>query len=294
MAATRAELKLAVPVWAERIEAEIRGSFLMVFGSRHLHFPHDAGIVVAGEMARFDIMQRFRWTATDGSSRHGPPDGPGVYRFANADTDEKLISFVKEFGPVWGKIEFEKFNEDGTSEVCVAQDLDDLRFEQQKFAALTKVVEQINLNARADRDAIIKHLAKIPWQSPYVLALSREVHYPEPANAADATIFWASFALCFELNAYPPKLIPYKGQVFELPAVHPEGIREAIYWQLRRDYLAQRAIGTCLNCGGNFPVFKKGATACGESCRRALRNQRYWSAHRQEINSKRKKKGHGE
>ena len=115
---------------------------------------------------------------------------------------------------------------------------------------------------------------------------------PTPKKAA-SILPWAHKALCMLLNECPPKLVPFDGEVIELPIVPDEGIRDAIYWQLRRDYLAQRAIGNCLNCGGHFPIHKRGARACSETCRRALRNRKYWSKKKNTVNRNRREKSTG-
>jgi hypothetical protein len=57
--------------------------------------------------------------------------------------------------------------------------------------------------------------------------------------------------------------------------------------------LAQREIGNCLHCGSHFAVFKHGARACGQTCRTALRNQKYWSENRDAVNRNRRKKRTG-
>jgi len=44
----------------------------------------------------------------------------------------------------------------------------------------------------------------------------------------------------------------------------PRGIRSVLYFELRLDYLAGRQVGKCQNCGGHFPILKRGARACSE------------------------------
>ena len=96
--------------------------------------------------------------------------------------------------------------------------------------------------------------------------------------------------LCELFNNYPPLLVPFGGrEPAEMPRIAEEGIREVLYFQLRIDYLAQRQLGTCRNCGGHFPIMRRGARACSETCRKALRNQKYWQANKEEINRQRRK-----
>jgi hypothetical protein len=240
-----------------------------------------------------DIFQRFHRYALRQLSKRDTSGDAGVYQFADATTDEKLIAFVQEFGPVWGVVDFTKYEENGTTTIIVAQTMESLRDEQKTFAAVAKILQQVNRNSQADAEIIKAQMFEIPWLTPYGYILSGGYQYGGPTDKKSAALYWANLALCLVFNGYPPKLIPYNGEVFEMPEISDEGIRNAIYWQLRRDYLAQRAIGTCLHCGNHFPVYKRGTHGCSEPCRRALRNQKYWNKSKATINAERREKRTG-
>ena len=64
--------------------------------------------------------------------------------------------------------------------------------------------------------------------------------------------------LCDLLNRHSPVLVPVEGEVIELPATPNEGTVGALYFQLRRDFLANRQIGIYLNCRSQFSVLRYG------------------------------------
>ena len=64
--------------------------------------------------------------------------------------------------------------------------------------------------------------------------------------------------LCDLLNRHSRVLVPVEGEVIELPATPNEGTVGALYFQLRRDFLANRQIGIYLTCGSQFSVLRYG------------------------------------
>jgi len=235
---------------------------------------------------------------------------------------------VEEFGPVWGKVVSSHFEDDSPRTLTVAQSLVQLRREQEIFAAAVKLMQQLNRNAKADPVVMLLAMARIlpPQFRPpdgfptskscrnYVTPLPtgpNTMSYPvavrfsavaidlwcsdgfPKADKKEAVIGLARQVLCDLLNQHSPVLVPIGGEVIELPVIANEGIIQALYFQLRLDFVAQRQIGICLNCGAHFPVLRRGAKACGAGCRTALRNQKYWDAHKKTINRNRRKKHRG-
>ena len=284
-------LRVITPVWAQQIEVERQGETLLVTGWGRIPDPIDAREVEPGQISQLDIFQRFNRYVLRHLGEKQKPEDAGVYQFADADNDEKLIAFVKEFGPVWGDVRFSKYEGNGTCTLTVAQSVRRLRNEQEKFAATAKLLQQVNRNSQADSGIMTATMLDIHipafWQIMIDNFLST---VGSVAKKTESVLPWAHLALCMVLNDYPPRLVPLNGEVIELVCTSDEGIRYAIYYQLRRDYLAQRTIGTCLNCGGHFSVYKRGTRGCSESCRRALRNQRYWNKHKKAVNRNRRKK----
>jgi hypothetical protein len=287
-------LRVIFPVWAQRIDVEKQRDTILVTGWGRIASPIDAREVEPGQVSRLDIFQRFHRYFLSQLGEKKAVEDAGVYQFADADNDEKLITFVKEFGPVWGQVRSSKYEENGTCTLTVAQSLRGLRQEQREFAAAAELLRQVNRNSQADSAIIASTMLDIGlpayWQVMTDTFLSTE---GSVARKTESVLPWARRALCMVLNHYPPRLVPVDGEVIELAGSPDEGIRDAIYYQLRRDFLAQRTIGICLNCGGHFAVHKRGTRGCSESCRRALRNQKYWSKHKKTVNRNRRKRREG-
>jgi hypothetical protein len=310
------------PVWAQEIEVEDQGDVFLVTGRGHLPGPLDVRAVNPTEISGLDLFARFeRYAKRQRTKKHGSTEA-GIYQFADASDDKKLLAFIKEHGPVWGEVRSSKYDEDGICSLVVAQDRNRLRRQQEIFAAAVELLRQVNRNAKADLEAIVRAMARIsslpqlprwlpddrrislqldhllaadpddffgPWSLiATMLLFSKKISDREKR---EAVLSHAHLMLCDLFNRYPPRMVPVRGQPIELPNVTQSGILEALYFKLRLDYQAGRAIGTCLHCGGHFPVLKRGARACGEACRRALRNQKYWEKHSKELNRNRRKHG---
>ena len=95
-------LRAITPVWAQRIEVERKKDALLITGWGHIPNPLSPQQVPSEQRSKLDILQGLRRYAL----RHlGQPREPaGVYQFADATDDEKLIAFVQEFGPVTVKL----------------------------------------------------------------------------------------------------------------------------------------------------------------------------------------------
>jgi hypothetical protein len=316
------------PIWAKRIEVEIDRDTLQVTGWDRLFGPLDGRTLNPRDIPRLDIFKRLRTYALRhlGAERSG--DSSGVYQFADATDDEKLVSFVTEFGPIWGKVFSTLVDEDEAMlRITVTQSLKSLRREQEIFAAAVKLLQQLNLKANADPTKLVLAMTRIlpPQMRPPDgfprTATCRNFIVPIPAAevmsyplavrfAAIAIEIWCTDrfpsadkkaaieslsrqVLCDLLNHHAPVLAPLEDEVIEMPVIPNEGIRDALYFRIRLDYLSGRHIAACLNCGGYFPVLRRGARACGEGCRTALRNQKYWDTHKQAVNRNRREKRTG-
>jgi hypothetical protein len=176
--------------------------------------------------------------------------------------------------------------------------MDRLRDEQEEFAAATRLLQLVNKkrNTHTTEDCAVMTQAVLDMGNPLFsqLMIGKFLSTDGSTGQKAASILpRAHRALCLILNEYPPKLVPFSDQAIELPVVPDEGIRNAIYWQLRQEYLAQRSIGTCLHCKGHFPIHRRGTQGCSEACRRALRNEKYWNENKDSINRDRQEKRTG-
>jgi hypothetical protein len=289
------KLKAIVPVWARRIEVEEHGDSLWITGWGHTPNPISTREIGQEHFSQLDILQRFRNYALRHLGQQ-QLDGAGVYQFADAHSSESQISFCREFGPIWGEVRSSRYEDNGTYTVTVIQKRSELQEDQERFGAAVRLLQQINQNGKADRMALLSAMQNLGTLDPGVLGTAYFISEVLPLRktnrekVADLLPF-AHIALCGLLNDFPRKLFPLDGEVIELPDTRSEGIRDAIYYQLRLDYMAQRTIDTCLNCGGHFPVYRRGSRSCKPSCQRALRNRGYWERHKTSINRTRRKKG---
>lgn len=298
----RATTKAITPVWAQRIAVDVREDLLLITGWGCISSPLETREIEPGLSSQLDILERFRRYTLRNLGKRQTAGDAGVYQFADASDDEKLIAFCQEFGPVFGDVRSKRFEDDGTYTLIVSQSLERLRDERKKFAATVKLLQQVNKSGQANRSIMLQAMQDTQmYQAETLSDMQAMIEIPWFPNGADTphnqkTLEYLPFAhsaLCGMLNEFPPQLVPIVGGVLELPRMRNEGIRDALYFQLRRDYMAQREIGTCLHCGSHFPVYKRGTQGCSEPCRRALRNQKYWNKSKATINAERREKNSG-
>jgi hypothetical protein len=314
------------PVWAKRIEVERNGDSLLVTGWERVFGPVDAREIPYEDASKLDIFRRLNRYSLLQLGTKRDEESSSVYQFADANSDEKLIAFVREFGPVFGEVFSTGCSQEGILiALTVDQSLSKLRRQREIFWAATKLLQELNRSSKADPRNILAAMTRIlpkgmrpPEGFPETdHCLNFKAQYPVGhkvmsypiavrfsalaielwcttgvplSDKKDATIRLAQRVLCDLLNQHRPFLVPIEGELIELPEIPNEGILDALYFQLRLDFLAQRQIGTCLHCGNHFPVFRRGAKGCSAACRTALRNNKYWVKHKKVINQKRRKK----
>ena len=104
---------------------------------------------------------------------------------------------------MWGKVRSSKYEENGTTTLTVAQSMQRLRDEQKEFAAVAKILQQVNRNSQADSEIIAAQMDEVPFLVGYALALSGNLQFPDgPTDEETPTLFWANRALCMVLNGY--------------------------------------------------------------------------------------------
>lgn len=292
------KLRAVTPMWAESIEVERRKDSLLITGWRHRTGPLDTRGIEAGRISQVDILKRLNSYVLKHLGNRSIAGDAGVYQFADASEDEKLLRFCEEFGPVWGEVRSRNYDENGTCTLTVAQNMSRLREDQKKFAAVLKLLQQVNRPTKADGFTMRNSISDFQSVDPEVLSTIHLIgSLPNSTRSGRGRYdFWMPFAhlaLCAVLNDVPQKLMPFDRGVIDLPDTRAEGVRNALYYSVRRDYLAQREIGTCLHCGSHFPIFKHGARGCSQACRTALRNQKYWSENKETVNRSRRKKHTG-
>jgi hypothetical protein len=288
-----------VPVWAQRIvvERESQGP-LLIRGWGRIGDNISTARVAPDAINRIDLFERFRRDYLKAIGKETRSQNAGVYRFAAANDDEKLVGFCEEFGPVCGDVVLMRCEDDLSFTIKVSQSLDKLRESQRTFRAAVRLVREANQGGRANRteiyDAatvIYRNLALTTGtDAAGMLALIEMRRRFARKQSIEKALSFAHETICGMLNGFPPNLVPVDGEVIELPTSSDTGIESVLYYQLRRDYLAGREIGICKECGCHFPVFKHPANGCSDSCRRALRNRKYWKGNRKKINRERRRK----
>ena len=226
--------------------------------------------------------------------------------FANADTDEKLLAFVRTFGPVVAKdaqYDFERTIK-GRSEphwptrVSAVQDLHELRNEQSVYSAAFNLMMLLNEKKFDSKSAplLVRQIAAniADWTQQWereksatqtepfwrlkakslqrIQELSQELR-PDPFLPAS---FDARIIVCELLNCFPSMVFVNQ---MEMHSAIKYGIRPLLYSLMRRQFLSPRDVGACVNtqCRNFFNISRAGKKFCSPECSRHQRQRLYWA-----------------
>jgi hypothetical protein len=248
----------------------------------------------------------------------GSKNSPHI-RFANADTDDRLIAFVRVFGPVVA-ISSRGMGGDDYIRVTARQDLPELRNEQVIYRAAFELLQELRKKSYSDSSAqcliqeIAEHIGdwqkqwqrekfqrkgeptwKFPLPSiqriqglsvevPDLVRRVRDLLPPLLPPEIDARI-----VICELVNCFP-------GTVFPNPAEMRDsimyGIRPLLYSLLRREFLHPHWSAICANkqCREFFEIERSGQRFCDSECSRQQRQRDYWEKHGKQLRKKRRKK----
>jgi hypothetical protein len=215
-------------------------------------------------------------------------------RFANAESDDDLIAFVRSFGPVVARSVH--LDLEPPVALTAMQDMRELRNERSIYRAALSLIMELS-RPRFDYDAarsLIGEVAdKLPdWHRQW--EREREESEAEPvwklnvdsrrrieglgrgrpsmllAPQVDARI-----VVCELLNAFRPIVFPNPA---ELNASIRFGIRPLLYAILRREFLHPHDTGVCANvqCRDFFEIERAGQQFCSVDCSRRQRQREYW------------------
>lgn len=292
------------------LDVKLEGACLQIVGLLPLYTTSDN--------CACDLLQQYQMARKDLSKGKTGKNSPHI-RFANANTDQKLIAFVKRFGPVVAKSVYDNFErpEKGLSEprwpprLTAEQDMSELRTERSLYhSALNLVIEL----GRSEADAsMVQHCIKEiadkvsawPWQwereqrlrqphrvlweiSPEsikrIQQLSTAPHDPLLPRSVDGRI-----VICELVNAF-------RGMVYPNPVEFHNsirfGIKPLLYSILRREFLYPRDIAVCANtqCREFFEIERSGQQFCCDDCSRRQRQREYWKKSGKRLREKRLKK----
>lgn len=269
-----------------------------------------------------DLVRQYETARKDrsaGKQRTGK-DSPHI-RFANANSDEELIEFVRNFGPVvcrsWELLPLTtplgprgSAGEVPENRLMKArQDLLELKREQRIYkTALGLLMELAKKPADFDVDAAKERIARIAddiqdWPRQWnrenkergknplwrvrgdsirrVAALAKSELHRLLPPQVDARI-----ALCELVNVFPSLAFP---NPLEMHSYICFGIRPLLYSILRREFLQPREVGVCANtqCRAFFEVERAGQRFCDDQCSRRQRQRENWQTHGKTARKKR-------
>jgi hypothetical protein len=243
-------------------------------------------------------------------------DSPEIL-FANADTDDKLVAFVRRFGPVVAKQAYTNFErpEKGLPEprfpprLYAVQDLRELRNEHLIFRSALTLMMQLTespfdfLSARRLIGEIASRIIDWPkqWErervqrkrdpfwnlSADVLPRIKQLAAAKPdcllPPALDGRV-----VLCELVNCFRPIVFP---NPTEMHASIKYGIRPLLYAILRRQFISPREVSACANsqCRNFFNIDRTGQQYCCTECSIHQRQRTYWSKRGKKLRKKRLK-----
>jgi hypothetical protein len=242
--------------------------------------------------------------------------------FANADSDEKLIGFVRRFGPVVAKYtRVEHFRSDSElselrprAGLIAAQDIQELRNEQAIYrAAMRLAILARKPEEETEVRALIREIASRigDWPQQWERersqchggiepewrirpeSLKRIEHLsiagPDPFRLS---VYDGGIVICELLNSFPGVVFP---NPLEMHSSIKFGIRPLLYSILRRQFTALRDIARCANtqCRDFFNLERAGQEFCSSTCSRQQRQRTHWKQRGKRLrkirNSKKKK-----
>jgi hypothetical protein len=246
-------------------------------------------------------------------------------RFANADSDDKLVAFVRRFGPVVAKsvshirpifrIELvapEKRLDPpppfGT--LTAQQDMQELRNEHSIYHAALRLVILLKErdfeydSARTFIRQISAHIGDWPrqWERERSQRQSEPIWKPmteslrrieDLASAGRDALLPSTLdsriVICELLNSFRGAVFP---NPIEMHGSIRYGIRPLLYSILKRQFLAPRDFAVCANtqCRDFFNVERGGQQFCSEDCSRRQRQRLYWKKRGKKLRKVRSKR----
>jgi hypothetical protein len=260
---------------------------------------------------QYEIAAKYRAVGKPRTAEESPD-----IRFANADTDEKLIAFVQRFGPVVAQCAYSNLEkpEEGVPEprwplrLFAVQDMRELRSEHSIYrSALALCALQSSNRSPDDLSAqgLIGEIAAriVDWPKQREREKSqrgREPHWnlgaeslkrveqlksARPDGLLPPTVD-GRIVICELLNSFRPMVFP---NPLELHSSIKYGIRPLLYSLLRRQFLTPRDFAGCANtqCRNFFNIERAGQQFCCSECSIHQRQRTYWMKQGKKLRKKR-------
>ena len=107
------KLRVITPVWAQQFGIKRQGNTLFITGWGRIPDPVNALGLRPEQVSKLDIFQRFHNYVLRNLSEKQATEDAGVYQFADATTDEKLIAFVEDLAPCGGRCDLQSTKKTG-------------------------------------------------------------------------------------------------------------------------------------------------------------------------------------
>src|SRR5665213_2107742 len=236
-------------------------------------------------------------------------------RFANADTDQKLIAFVRRFGPVVAKCvidtSFVPDKELGEPRfpcrLIAHQDMQELRDEQAIYRAALTLIMQLSqpnydyVSAQLFMKTIAANIKDWPrqwereeslgWGAPNWKLSAESLQRIEDLSSAPPDPILPDelsgrVVICELLNSFPSIIFP---NPFQMHSSIKFGIRPLLYSILRRQFIYPRGSAICTNtvCRNFFNIERAGQQFCSSECSLHHRQRVYWQERGKKLRKKR-------
>ena len=235
--------------------------------------------------------------------------------FANADTDDKLVAFVRKFGPVVAECAYHNFERPEPNlpeprfppRLFAVQDLQELRNEQLIFRSAIALAKQLT-NQQYDSERLIGEIAAriVDWPRQWEREKAQSGREPLwnldakslkrieslKSGAPDLLLppeLAGRIVICELLNAFRPMAF---ANPLEMHSSIKSGIRPLLYSIVRRHLFWPRDVGSCANarCKNFFNIERTGQKFCSAECSLQQRQRVYWAKRGKKLRKKRIKR----
>ena len=289
-----------------------------------LHVERTASdLVITGLVPRYDVQDspsdlirqfektpRQILTGQEGAGTQSPE-----IAFGNADTDEKLIAFVRRFGPVVAQsVEDTRLIADKElgeprwpGRLIAHQDMQELRNERAIYRAALDLVMQMgepefdfDLAQQAikiiaagiadwprqwDREKSQRKMVPMWKLSSESLKRIKELSSARPDPILPPVVD-GRIVICELLNSFPSIVFP---NPLEMHSSIKYGIRPLLYSILRRQFIYPRSFTACANtqCRNFFNIERAGQQFCCPECSLHHRQRVYWEQRGKKLRKRR-------
>jgi hypothetical protein len=299
----------AEPLQGNEFDVEVTGEELQISGLLQTYKRQDRPFDL---LSQYELGRKKRPVTNQQTGRYAPH-----IRFANADSDEKLIAFVKTFGPVVAKSVITGDYRDGLAiRITAKEDFAELRRERSIYRSALSLVVELDRSSSTPGDtydydlasSLIREIAADVQQWPSQWDRERGERKAEPIWKPRAASLEsieqlgrskrdgflppeleARIVICELVNVFPSHAFPHP---LAFNASIQYGIRPLLYAILLREFLHSHSTEVCANnqCREFFETKRAGQQFCNSDCSRQHRQREYWMKRGKTLRAKRLKR----